>query len=310
MITTRRQFLHATTAAVATAAVAPGLLRSAPVTKVNPRPLGYSLYGMKALPILEALDQVARIGYRQVEFCLIPGYVTEPGVFSKESRQAVRERLQERGLTASGLMLSINLLGDVKVHAANLDKLKAAGELARQLDEKSPPIIETVMGGKPEAWESTKDELVARLLTWAETAKAAGVTLCVKGHADNAVHTPERCLWILQQANHPSLALNYDYSHFQYAGADLETSLRQLMPYTRYIAMKDVVVGQKPAKFLLVGEGQIDYVKYFQLLDQLKYTGPTMVEVSAQIFGRPGYDAVKTAEKAYAALSAVLSASR
>ncbi len=306
-MTTRRHFLQLTGAAVVAASTA-GLLRAATAVPAanKPRPLGFSLYGMKTVPVLAAIDHLARIGYRHAEFCLLPGYATEPSAFSAESPRAVRERLQATGLAAGAVMLNLNLLGDPKVHAANLEKIKAAAEVAHQLDDKNPPVIETVMGGKPEAWESIKNELVARLRMWVETAAAAGVTLCVKAHADNAVNSPERHVWLLQQVNHPNLAANYDYSHFQYEGYDLETSLRQLRPYMRLIAMKDVVVGQKPARFLLVGEGQIDYPNYFRLLDDLDYRGPAMVEVSSQLFNKPGYDPVKTAEKTFAVLSAAL----
>lgn len=309
MITTRRQFLHLTASAFVTAPTFSSLYaaESAPAKSAKPRPLGFSLYGMKSLPQLDALDHLARIGYRHVEFCAIPGFPSEPAIFSAESRRAVRQRLHDHGMTPCAVMLSLNLAGDARAHTLNLEKIKAAGELARQLDEKNPPVIETVMGGKPEAWDTTKSELAARLRAWGEAAAANGITLCAKGHADNAVNTPERLLWILQQSDHPNLAANYDYSHYQYEGRDLEGSLRQLRPYIRFIAMKDVIIGQKPARFLLTGEsGQIDYAHYFRLLDELKYTGPTVVEVSSQISGKPGYDPVQAAAKTFANLSAAL----
>jgi sugar phosphate isomerase/epimerase len=307
MPSTRRRFLSLASAAVVAASAAPAWLRAAtPTASARPRPLGFSLYGMKSVPTLEALAQLARIGYRQAEFCLLPGHQTEPAAFSAESRRAVRECLSALDLRASCLMLSLNLAVEPKVHAANLDKIKAAGELAHQLDDQSPPLVETVMGGKPDAWEATKEDLAARLRTWGETAASAGVTLCVKGHADQAANNPERLLWLLQQANHPHLAANYDYSHFQYEGCELEASLRLLISRTRFLHVKDVVVGQKPARFLLAGEGAIDYPRYFQLLETLNYRGPVTVEVSSQISSKPGYDPIKAAEKVFATLSAAL----
>lgn len=307
MTPTRRQFLQLTSAAFATVA-APAFLRAAaadsPATR--PRPLGFSLYGMKTLPVLDALDHVACIGYRQIELCLIPGFPTEPAAFSAESRRAVRDRVRSLGLTVSSLMLSINLPVDARVHAANLDKIKAAGELAHQLDDQTPPLVETIMGGKPDAWETTKHDLAARLRTWGEAAAAAGITLCVKAHADHAVNAPDRHLWIYQQARHPNLAINYDYSHFQYEGFALDESLRLLLPHTRYIHVKDVVLNKRPASFLLPGDGHIDYARYFRLLRELNYTGPVVVEVSSQLSNRPGYDGVKSAERAFASLSAAL----
>ena len=68
-------------------------------------------------------------------------------------------------------------------------------------------------------------------------------------------------------------------------------------------ATQHAPAAEMPAKYLLVGEGKIDYVKYFRLLEELKYRGPILVEVSAQIHRLPGYAPVKTAEKCYAFLS-------
>ena len=130
--------------------------------------------------------------------------------------------------------------------------------------------------------------------------------MCVKAHAGNAVNSPERLLWIFRQVNHPRLALAYDYSHYQAEGLDLESSLRAIIPHTRFIHVKDVALNEKPPRFLMVGEGTIDYAKYFRLLDELNYTGPLIVEVSSQIFNRPGYEPVKTAEQAHAFLSRAL----
>jgi inosose dehydratase len=315
MPATRRRFLALTTAALA-AHAAPTFLRAAstpassPSTSspARPRPLGFSLYGMKTLPVLDALEHVARIGYRQIELCLLPGFPTEPAAFSAASRRAISDRVRALGLAVSSLMLSLNLPADARTHTANLDKIKAAGELAHQLDDQTPPLVETIMGGKPDAWETTKHELAARLRTWGETAAAAGITLCVKAHADHAVNSPGRLIWIYQQASHPHLALNYDYSHFQYAGFALDESLRLLLPHTRHVSVKDVVPRQRPATFLLPGDGHIDYAHYFRLLDAALYTGPLVVEVSAQLSHRPGYDGVQSATRAYAALSAALAA--
>jgi sugar phosphate isomerase/epimerase len=302
--TKRRQFIRTTALAVASVAVA-SLNRAAAAAASRPRPFGFSLYGMKTLPVLDAIDHCARIGYRQIELSLLPGFPTEPSTFSAESRRVVRERIRGHGLELGGLMININLTADERAHAANLETIKRAAEIAHNVGSAQPPVIETVMGGRPDAWEKLQGQFASRLRAWAETAGAADVTLCVKAHAGNAVNSPERLLWLFRDVNHPRLALAYDYSHFQAASLGLESTLRSIIPHTRFIHVKDLAPDEQPLRFVLPGEGTIDYANYFRLLDELNYSGPLIVEVSSQIFNRLGYEAVKTAEQAYAFLSRV-----
>ncbi|MEI9897934.1 MAG: hypothetical protein WDN28_29770 [Chthoniobacter sp.] len=59
-------------------------------------------------------------------------------------------------------------------------------------------------------------------------------------------------------------------------------------------------------KFLLPGEGTIDYGAYFQKLQAFGYRGDVVVEVSAMLFKQPAYEPKEAARKSYAALTAGL----
>lgn len=67
--------------------------------------------------------------------------------------------------------------------------------------------------------------------------------------------------------------------------------------------MKDARREGKDVRFLLPGDGGTDFREYFRLLRKHGYRGPVVVEVSSQIFSRPGYDPIATAEKSFAALA-------
>lgn len=269
-------------------------------------PLGFSLYGMKTLPTAEALRTCASLGYDGVELALMPGWPTEPRQLSAGQRQELRRQLGDAGLSLLSLMENLPEGGDDQSHRANLERLKAAAELAHALAPDAPPVLETILGGRPGQWEQVKDRLAERLRAWAAVAAAGRIVLAVKPHVSNALHTVDGAAWLLRQVDSPALRLAFDYSHFVLRGVPLETALQGLLPQTVFIHVKDARGTPDKVEFLLPGEGNIDYGRYFSLLGQSSYRGPVVVEVSGQISNRPGYDAIAAARRSYAALAPAL----
>lgn len=270
--------------------------------------LGFSLYGMKGLPLEEALRVCAQIGYEQVEFALIPGYASEPKKFSAEARRSVVERLAALKLSVPCLMLNLSLTADAKAHAEGLEAIAEAARLARELNAGSPPILETVLGGKPALWEEQKGGMVERLGGWVEAAQKAQTRIALKAHVKSAVSSPERLLWLLNEVKSEHLCAAYDFSHFEVQGMDLERTLDALIPQTGFIHVKDSSGDASQFEFLLPGEGRTDYVKYFSLLKRMRYSGPVCVEVSGMIFNKPGYDPEGAAKRSYEALRKAMAA--
>ncbi len=264
------------------------------------RPLAYSTYGMKSIPILDAVDHCERIGYEMLELSVRKDSPTALGSFSKQQRKEFLDRVRARNLAVSSLLLGVSL---AQAQREIVDVLiPSGGDLARMLDEKNPPPLVTVLGGKEEQWEQLKNVFAARLLGWAKAAEKSGAIIAVKAHYGQAVNTPEKLQWLLKRVGHERIVLSYDYSHYLAEGIGLETSLQQLASATRHIHVKDVAPGEKPVRFILPGEGGIDYVRYFRILDKLGHVGPVTVEVSAHVHNRTDYHPIRAAEKSYLAL--------
>jgi len=296
---TRRHFLQTTAAALAL----PSLSRSAEATTPS---LGFSLYGMKTLPLDTALQTCAEIGYSHVELALNAGYPTEPKVFHGEARKAAAAKLKALKLGLPCLMINVSLTADDQAHAAALDLIAAAGQMAHDMIPASPPLLETILGGKPATWETQNAGMAERLHGWAAAAEKAKIQIALKAHVSSAVNSPERLLWLMDQVKSPSIVAAYDYSHFELQGIDMEESMAALLPRTKFIHVKDSQGEVGRFQFLLPGQGRTDYRKYFALLRKFRYTGPVCVEVSGQIFNKPGYDAVAAAKTSFTALSEAL----
>src|SRR5690606_13138662 len=133
-----------------------------------------------------ALKTCATLGFDGVELVAMTGWPCDPATLAPPARRELRERLADLDLELSGIMENLRVLADDKRHAENLDRLKRAAELARDLSPDRLPVIETVLGGKPGEWMQVRERMAERLRDW--TRAVGDVTLSVKPHVGNALH--------------------------------------------------------------------------------------------------------------------------
>ena len=260
---------------------------------------GFSLYGMKSLSILEAIRICAQIGYDCVE---LPAMVDWPGAPERldgAARAQIREALATHKLRLTSIMENIVLVTNDTTHASNLLRLKNAALLGRELSPLSAPVIETVMGGRPDNWEAVKSTMVDRLRDWAKVGKETQVVIAIKAHVSGAAHRPEHVRRLLEQVDSPWLRGVYDFSHFQLIGLSLADTYETLKRDCVFIHIKDRSGDAKKFQFLLPGDGDTDYVEYFRMLRESKYVGDVMIEVSGQLHSRPEYDPIYSAKHCY-----------
>ncbi|MBI4902155.1 MAG: sugar phosphate isomerase/epimerase [Acidobacteria bacterium] len=282
-----------------------GLLGAAVLNGANAAPIGLAIgnYGMKSMSAVEATQAVAKLGYDGIEYALTDGWPTSPKVLTASARAELRKLLGDLGLGLPSLMESlpagVNVMGRVK----NMDRLKAAAQLAHELSPAKPPLVQTILGLKPADWDTKKQAIIDELRDWARLAESEQMTFCFKPHAGNAIHSPEQAIEVVQAVASPRIRINYDYSHMAVEGRPLEESLRQLLPHAAYVQVKDAKGTPEKYEYLLPGDGNTDYVKYFRLLRELNYKGWVTVEISSMIHRKPDYDALSTARLCYQRMS-------
>jgi inosose dehydratase len=264
---------------------------------------------MKSMSLSDALQACAKIGYDSVELPVMPDWPGDSAQLSAEARRQFLAQLNEHDLRLAALMENLPALGDEAQHAANIERLKRACELANDLRQgEHVPLVETVLGGKPGEFEAVKERLAGRLRDWAKVAEVAKVTLAVKAHVSNATQRPEQLIELLNLAASPYVTSAYDYSHFQLQDLKLNETLALLLPRTTFIHVKDTEHALGKRGFLLPGEGTIDCAEYFRLLAASNYRGDVVVEVSGQVFGKPGYNPLAAARKCYNHLAPAMKA--
>ncbi len=294
----RRDFLASGAASCVGAATA-RVCRSNHLAKERPR-LGFSLYGMRALSIPRALELCASIGFRCVELPAMADWPGAPERLSDESTSILRGRLDDLQLRLSAIMENLTLVANEQVHQANLGRIGRACELSRKLSPNGPAIVETVMGGAPKQWESTRNAMVESLGQWAEAAKNDGGTVAIKAHVSGAAHLPEHIRWLLDQVNQPNLKAVFDYSHFQLRGVDMNAAWKLLEPSVVFIHIKDSVGDLDKFRFVLPGQGTIQYPELFRSIGDSATAADIVVEVSGQLHSQPSYDPEAAARLSYA----------
>lgn len=261
---------------------------------------GFSLYGMKLLKTSQALKICADIGYSGVEVACLKDWPCDPAALTKADRRALRAELEDLALDLPSLMENLVLLAPDEQHQANLERLKLACQLGYDLSPDARPLVETVLGGKPDEWDSVRDRMVQRLKDWEKVAATHKTIVAIKAHAFGALHKPQDAKWIIQQLDSPWIRLVFDYSHFQRQQLSLKESLSTMLPETVFVHIKDNVTTDGKTEFALPGDGtRIDYADYLKQLRDAGYRGAVVVEVSSQVSSKPGYDPIAAAKHCY-----------
>ena len=293
---TRRCFLTLT-AAAGGLACAGELAWAAPSPKIG---FGFSLYGMKSLKVSQALKICADIGYSGVELACLKDWPCDPAALKRADRDSLRSELNDLALDLPGLMENLTLFVPDEQHRTNLERLKSVCQLGHDLSPDAPPVIETVLGGKPTEWPDVRDRMVEKLRDWEKIAAAQKTVVAIKAHAFGALHTPQDALWLVKQIGSPWIRLVFDYSHFQRQQLILKESLAAMLHETVFVHIKDNLTTEGKTEFALPGDaGDIDYVEYLKQLRDGGYRGAVVVEVSAQVSGKPGYDPIAAAKRCY-----------
>jgi sugar phosphate isomerase/epimerase len=298
----RRSFIFAAAAAALGAIPALGVSDPAATAPAGVT-FGFSTYGMKSLASEEAVGTLAEIGYDSVELAALAGWDADPASLKPDRRTAIRRRLADTGLRLTALMENLPPSVDDARHQVQVDRIKAAAQLAHDLAPDNPPPVETVLGGTD--WAKSKPLFVKRLADWVRAAESADAVIAIKPHRGNALSRPEEAVELFGElGNSPQLRMVYDYSHFAGRNMPMADTIRVALPWTVFVSIKDLAIENGREVFKLPGEtGQIDYPAMIKQFHAGGYTGDFNCEVSAMISKAADYDALKAAKQCYVAIA-------
>ena len=263
MNSTRREFL----ATSALAALAPAFLAAAG----KPR-LAFSTLGCPKWPFAQILDFAAANGFRAIEIRCILGDLDLPNrpEFAPDQIAATKKAIAAHGLRISDLGSSSEMhLTDPDKRAKSIADAKRFIDLAEKLEA---PYIR-IYGNKIEGdREDCIHRVAAGMRELAMYAKPHNVTVIIESHGDFV--TSPLLKQVLSEADHPNAALLWDAHHtFVDGHEEPEFTVSQLGPWIRHTHLKDSVVDQGEAHYVLTGQGKVPVERQMQALVGMGYKG-------------------------------------
>ena len=266
--------------------------------------IGYSTWGMPALPIDTALNHLATLGFDGVELTVIPGFSTELDTLDSAERRRISQLLDKHDLGLPAVAAHQPLLAtEEDVHAENWRRLTASADLCTGLaGTDGVPVLNTTLGSNPNEWDSQHELILERVGSLVDYCSSREVVLAIEPHVVDGLNSPERSVWLLKEIDSPFLRLNFDISHFEIQGMPTAEVVHLLAPHSAHTHVKDQRGLVPDYEFLIPGEGAFDFAAYLKLMRRAGYDGYITAEVSMQVQGRPDYDPLGAAELTYRTL--------
>lgn len=273
-MTTRREFLKASTVAVASAAVSPLLMAKNSGTRI---PIAFSTLGCPGWDWKKILDFASQHGFSAVELRGLQGNMDLPSnpVFAPDRIAQSKDEIKSAKLRIACVSSSANLYwDDPDKRAKDLADARRFIDLASTLG--APNV--RVFGGKaqddkaPVPDEPTKKRVAQGLKELGDYAGSRQVTVIIESH--DHFTSSATLKDVLQAANSPHVGLLWDAHHtFATSNEDPEQTVKQLGRWIRHTHLKDSVGTGEDRKYVLTGRGTVPIERQIKALQEIGYKG-------------------------------------
>jgi sugar phosphate isomerase/epimerase len=262
--------------------------------------------GQACLDVDSFLRKAVELGYRSVALVAKRPHVS-PIDYDEAARRALRRRVSELGLEVSAIMGYSDFTAGLDHPGIPSAEMNAAyiGTLSQLAADLGAPRLRIFTGyaHRDLSYDTQYAEVVKGLQMAGREAARHGITLVVQNHHDIACHH-DQLLWLIQEIDRPNVRLAFDAwaPHLQgLRGQELIDAVERVGPYIEWTTVADYqiqarfryepsVVNYVPEAPPLVravppGEGEIDYLRFFEGLRRAGYQGPVAYEMCASLKG-------------------------
>jgi sugar phosphate isomerase/epimerase len=273
-MTSRREFLKSSSAALAAVACTPHLFANAPPPRI---PIAFSTLGCPAWDWKKILDFASEHGFSAIELRGLQGNMDLPSnpLFSADRIAQTKSDITAEKLKIACVSSSANLYwSDPEKRSKDLSDARRFIELASSL---GAPYVR-VFGGKapddkaPAPDDATKKRVAAGLRELGEYAGPRKVTVILESHDHFTSSATLRD--VMHLADSPHAGLLWDAHHtFATSNEDPEYTVKQLGQWIRHTHLKDSVGEGEDRKYVLTGRGTVPIARQIKALQSIGYKG-------------------------------------
>ncbi len=226
----------------------------------------------------EALEGISKAGFKYVELASSPGFfehiVPRPEEAEKEDVFQLLKTCRDYGVELYCIAGHTRLMKENGVK--NFKKVIDYAEIA------GVGFITTDTGEV----RSDKDRNIffKDISILAEYARPKNIIICLEMHGEwlsNGVTGAE----IMKKLDLANVRLNYDTGNVMYyGGVRAEEDIKNALPYIGFMHLKERTEKPKEWDFPALGEGRLDFLRIFKLIED--YRGPISIEVEFDEKGR------------------------
>ena len=253
--------------------------------------LAFSTNAFKKNTLAEAIDAIAKIGYRGVELMADVPHAY-PATFDASQREPLKTQLNACGLAISNINAFTHFADGDTYHPTwieddpvlrekRINRTIGAIELAAEFDSQSVslqpggPLIGTTLNRKA-AGERFADGLNRAL----ERARQLKIILAIEPEPGLFIQTAQEYLDFKNEffRDEPLVQMNCDIGHLFCVGDDPADVIQRLAPHIAHVHLEDIGKN-RVHQHLAPGKGVIDFASIFAALNEIDYAGWVTVEL-------------------------------
>jgi sugar phosphate isomerase/epimerase len=248
---------------------------------------GYSTNAYVEFSIFEALERIAKLGFRGVEIMCDRPHLYPPD-FDTDELARLKGLLNQHGLTVTNLnSFTLYAVGDTylpswiepEVERREI-RIKHTLDSLRLADFLGSKNISVPPGG-PLGGISREEAMSLfhqGLENVAPLAEELGILILVEPEPDLLMENTREFKDFIKDVRSSHIGLNFDIGHFFCAGEDPRAAFEELFEWIGHVHLEDIGP-DRVHKHLIPGLGAVQFLEIFQTMIKLGYTGDISLEL-------------------------------
>ena len=240
----------------------------------EPVSLGTNL--CKGYSLSDALDLVKECGFEYAELSSIINMCEhiDPKDITEEYAAQVKALLESKGMKCYAVSGHVDLTIEEQFQDF-LKKIEFAGRIGAAIINTNSGPLERI-----DIFYKNMSKAIAAAEKW-------NVIIGLESHGD-IVNTAKDSVQIFRRFNHPLVRLNYDTGNTLFYSAGkvcVAEDIKYGLEYLSCLHLKDIKIRGNDVAYVPIGEGDVDFAPFFEVLRQLNRPIPCGYEIPVHVRG-------------------------